>query len=83
MFTYLQGNHYAQEGHLVGSQHCTQVSVELKRARSLVRIAEIQSTLQEQRYYKQSCDLFLLIFLWSQIKAVTSTLNSYLKNLGR
>jgi len=34
---------------MMGSHQCSKVSVELKRARSQVRIAEIQSTLHEQR----------------------------------
>lgn len=37
----------------MGSFHCGQVGVELKRSRSLVRLAEIQSTLHEQRYAGQ------------------------------
>jgi hypothetical protein len=44
-----QANRFSEEAHSVGSIQGTQVSVELKKARSLVRIAEIQSTLQEQR----------------------------------
>ena len=44
-----QANRYWEEGLKIGSFHCSQVSVNLKRARSLVRLAEIQSTLHEQR----------------------------------
>lgn len=44
-----QADCFAEESHTIGSIHCTQVSVELKRARSLVRANEIQSTLHEQR----------------------------------
>lgn len=44
-----QSNRYWEEGLKIGSLHCSQVSVNLKRARSLVRLAEIQSTLHEQR----------------------------------
>ncbi|XP_046580987.1 WW domain-containing adapter protein with coiled-coil-like [Haliotis rubra] len=44
-----QANRYMEEALNVGSLHCSQVSVELKKARSLVRVAEIQSTLHEQR----------------------------------
>lgn len=40
--------------------NCTQVSAELKMARSLVRLAEIQATLQEQR----------IMFLRQQIKEI-------------
>lgn len=46
----LQARRYWEEGISVGSFHCGQVGVELKRSRSLVRLAEIQSTLHEQRY---------------------------------
>ncbi|XP_029640110.1 WW domain-containing adapter protein with coiled-coil isoform X3 [Octopus sinensis] len=53
-----QAKRYWEEGLTVGSLECSQVSVELKRARSLVRIAEIQSTLHEQR----------ILFLAQQIK---------------
>ncbi|XP_064646312.1 WW domain-containing adapter protein with coiled-coil-like [Lineus longissimus] len=53
-----QADHYMEDAHTVGSLHCTQVSADLKKARSLVRIAEIQSTLQEQR----------ILFLIQQIK---------------
>ncbi|XP_065561764.1 WW domain-containing adapter protein with coiled-coil-like [Artemia franciscana] len=42
----------------LGNLHCTKVSCELKMSRSLVRITDIQSTLQEQR----------LLFLRQQIK---------------
>ncbi|KAK3083158.1 hypothetical protein FSP39_015349 [Pinctada imbricata] len=44
-----QALRYWEEGINIGSFHCGQISVELKRARSLVRLAEIQSTLHEQR----------------------------------
>jgi hypothetical protein len=53
-----QALRYTEEAHTVGSLHCTAVSAELKKARSLVRIAEIQSTLHEQR----------ILFLRQQIK---------------
>jgi len=53
-----QANRYWEGGLTLGSLDCSQVSVELKRARSLVRIAEIQSTLHEQR----------ILFLAHQIK---------------
>jgi len=46
----MQANCYAEESYSLSSLHCAEVSVDLKRARSLVRINEIQSTLQEQRY---------------------------------
>ena len=45
-----QANCYAEESYSLSSMHCAEVSVDLKRARSLVRVNEIQSTLQEQRY---------------------------------
>jgi hypothetical protein len=44
-----QANRYWEEAHNIGSLNCTQVSAELKMARALVRLAEIQATLQEQR----------------------------------
>lgn len=44
-----QANCYAEESYTLSSLHCAEVSVDLKRARSLVRVNEIQSTLQEQR----------------------------------
>jgi len=44
-----QANCYAEESYSLSSLHCAEVSVDLKRARSLVRVNEIQSTLQEQR----------------------------------
>ncbi|XP_025080863.1 WW domain-containing adapter protein with coiled-coil-like isoform X1 [Pomacea canaliculata] len=44
-----QAERLRQEALALGSLHCSRVSVELKRARSLVRIAEIQSTIYEQR----------------------------------
>ncbi|KAL5005794.1 hypothetical protein ScPMuIL_016952 [Solemya velum] len=57
-----QANRYWEEGLSVGSLHCSQVSVDLKRARSLVRVSEIQSTLHEQR----------ILFLAQQIKELES-----------
>jgi len=45
----LQADRLCEEAHNVSSDQCMWVSSELKRARSLVRIAEIQSTLHEQR----------------------------------
>ncbi|XP_074655609.1 WW domain-containing adapter protein with coiled-coil-like [Tubulanus polymorphus] len=44
-----QADHYSDEAHNLGSLLSTQVSCDLKKARSLVRITNIQSTLQEQR----------------------------------
>ena len=40
----------SEELHTIGNLHVTRVSAELKMARSLVRVADIQATLQEQRY---------------------------------
>ena len=55
----------SEEAHVIGSMHCGQVSMHLKKARSLVRIAEIQSTVQEQRYLikitKNDC-VYMCIF---------------------
>ena len=45
----MQANKLAEEAHNLGSRDCTRVSAELKMARSLVRLTEIQATLQEQR----------------------------------
>jgi len=42
-------NRLADEVHQISSHGITRVSAELKMARSLVRLAEIQATLQEQR----------------------------------
>ncbi|XP_041375025.1 WW domain-containing adapter protein with coiled-coil homolog [Gigantopelta aegis] len=44
-----QAHLYCDEGLALGSLQCSRVSVELKKDRSLVRTAEIQSTLHEQR----------------------------------
>jgi len=46
----------AEEAHTVGSILCTQVSADLKGARSLVRAGEIISTLYEQRW--------VVFFIW-------------------
>lgn len=40
----------SEEIHSLTSIHCTRVSAELKTARAVVRLTEIQATLQEQRY---------------------------------
>ncbi|RWS06448.1 WW domain-containing adapter protein with coiled-coil-like protein, partial [Dinothrombium tinctorium] len=55
-----QAQRYAVEAHNTGSLDATRVSAELKMARSLVRLTEIQATLQEQR----------ILFLRQQIKDV-------------
>lgn len=47
----------------MGSLQCTRVSAELKTARSIVRLTEIQATLQEQRYIYIYIYIFILIFL--------------------
>ncbi|CAL4064819.1 unnamed protein product [Meganyctiphanes norvegica] len=44
-----QAQRFGEEAHTVGSLIMTRVSAELKMARSLVRLAEIQATLHEQR----------------------------------
>ena len=46
---FIQALKLGEESMMMGSHQCSKVSVELKRARSQVRIAEIQSTLHEQR----------------------------------
>ncbi|CAH1963999.1 unnamed protein product [Acanthoscelides obtectus] len=43
-----QANKLAEEAHYMGSIQCAKVSAELKSARSIVRLTEIQATLQEQ-----------------------------------
>jgi len=48
----------SEELHTIGNLHVTRVSAELKMARSLVRVADIQATLQEQR----------ILFLRQQMK---------------
>ncbi|XP_050300712.1 WW domain-containing adapter protein with coiled-coil homolog isoform X2 [Anthonomus grandis grandis] len=53
-----QANKLAEEAHIMGSIQCSKVSAELKSARSIVRLTEIQATLQEQR----------ILFLRQQIK---------------
>ncbi|XP_074031899.1 WW domain-containing adapter protein with coiled-coil wacky isoform X2 [Leptinotarsa decemlineata] len=44
-----QAQKLADEAHIMGSIQCSKVSAELKSARSIVRLTEIQATLQEQR----------------------------------
>ncbi|XP_014681137.1 PREDICTED: WW domain-containing adapter protein with coiled-coil-like isoform X2 [Priapulus caudatus] len=44
-----QANRFSEEANGYGNLQCTQVSAELKSARSMVRVQEIMSTLQEQR----------------------------------
>ncbi|CAG2166532.1 unnamed protein product [Oppiella nova] len=55
-----QAKSYSNQSLDYGCHQCTRVSAELKMARSLVRLTEIQSTLQEQR----------IIFATQQIKNV-------------
>ncbi|KAB0804381.1 hypothetical protein PPYR_01351 [Photinus pyralis] len=55
-----QAEKLAQEAHIMGSIQCAKVSAELKSARSIVRLTEIQATLQEQR----------ILFLRHQIKTL-------------
>ncbi|ELU11281.1 hypothetical protein CAPTEDRAFT_226085 [Capitella teleta] len=54
----VQANKLAEDSHTIGSIGCAQVSGELKQARSLVRITEIEATLHEQR----------VLFMRQQIK---------------
>ncbi|KAJ8966597.1 hypothetical protein NQ317_015428 [Molorchus minor] len=46
-----QAQKLAEEAHIMGSIQCSKVSAELKSARSIVRLTEIQATLQEQRLH--------------------------------
>ncbi|RWS31448.1 WW domain-containing adapter protein with coiled-coil-like protein [Leptotrombidium deliense] len=55
-----QVQRYSADAHNTGSLDATRVSAELKMARSLVRLTEIQATLQEQR----------ILFLRQQIQDV-------------
>lgn len=49
----------------MGSLQCTRVSAELKTARSIVRLTEIQATLQEQRY---NIYIYIFILIFSLLK---------------
>ncbi|XP_049784513.1 WW domain-containing adapter protein with coiled-coil homolog isoform X1 [Schistocerca cancellata] len=55
-----QAQKLSEEGYTMGSLQCTRVSAELKTARSIVRLTEIQATLQEQR----------ILFLRQQIETL-------------
>lgn len=55
-----QSQKLSEEAHAMTSLQCTRVSAELKTARSIVRLTEIQATLQEQR----------ILFLRQQIKTL-------------
>ena len=48
-FVFKQANRFGEESLTLGSEYSSQISVDLKFARSLVRASEIQATLQEQR----------------------------------
>ena len=65
----------SEELHTIGNLHVTRVSAELKMARSLVRVADIQATLQEQRYPK-SLHLFYLPLLATQTNLFLSLCDS-------
>ena len=54
-FFLFQATKMSEDLHTIGNLHVTKVSAELKMARSLVRVADIQATLQEQRYERISC----------------------------
>ncbi|XP_017779801.1 PREDICTED: WW domain-containing adapter protein with coiled-coil isoform X2 [Nicrophorus vespilloides] len=55
-----QAQKHSEEAHIMGSIQCSKVSAELKTARSIVRLTDIQATLQEQR----------ILFLRQQIKTL-------------
>ena len=50
IYYFFQANHFRDDSLRVNGLICGQTSVELKRARSLVRVQEIQATLHEQRW---------------------------------
>lgn len=52
---HLKATKVSEDLHTIGNLHVTKVSAELKMARSLVRVADIQATLQEQRYASNRC----------------------------
>ena len=52
----------SEELHTIGNLHVTRVSAELKMARSLVRVADIQATLQEQRYVSNVARIYISIY---------------------
>lgn len=39
----------SEEAHILGSVHCSRVSAELKYARSIVRLTEVQASLLEHK----------------------------------
>ncbi|GAB0095998.1 hypothetical protein DMENIID0001_114460 [Sergentomyia squamirostris] len=49
-----QGQKCSEETHILGDLQCTKISADLKIARSIVRITEIQSTLHEQKILTKS-----------------------------
>lgn len=55
-----QSQKLSEEAHAMTSLQCTRVSAELKTARSIVRLTEIQATLQEQRQALLSSKVFSL-----------------------
>ncbi|XP_006812899.1 WW domain-containing adapter protein with coiled-coil-like [Saccoglossus kowalevskii] len=65
-----QAQRFNEEAHIIGSQNSSQISVDLKFARSLVRVSEIQSTLQEQR----------ILFLQQQIHELERLKNESTSN---
>lgn len=59
----------------MGSLQCTRVSAELKTARSIVRLTEIQATLQEQRY-----NIYIYIYIHSYFFTIKIVQNNKIKS---
>jgi len=55
-----QAQKLSEEAHILGSVHCSRVSAELKYARSIVRLTEVQASLLEHK----------VLFLQQQIKTL-------------
>lgn len=46
---YFKAQKLSEEAHILGSVHCSRVSAELKYARSIVRLTEVQASLLEHK----------------------------------
>lgn len=83
-FWYFKGQKCSEETHILGDLQCTKISADLKIARSIVRITEIQSTLHEQKwvlniyyYFLRDCttDIFKKQFFYLPINLKWSLLS--------